>query len=266
MRKKKVIWIVLIVILILAVIQLVVLGVLGGIGPLGFIKKNKIKNAPGNAEKYHLENVQPLESSPLEGKQLLFLGSSVTHGDASLGTSMADYIAKLDRCTAIKEAVSGTTLAGTKKSTYTSRLLQVDTGLQLDAVICQLSTNDATMKKTLGQVSDSMELADFDRDTVIGAMEYIIAYSRETWNCPVIFYTGTKYDSAQYGQMVDALLQLKDKWGIDVIDLWNDPEMNSVSKEAYNLYMNDSIHPTQAGYLEWWTPKFQQCLYEVVGQ
>ena len=263
--KKKLVWIILGVVLVLGIAQMVVLGVLGGMGPLGFIKENKIKNAPGNAEQYHLEHVEPLADSPLAGKQLLFLGSSVTDGATSLGTSMADYIAKLDSCTVIKEAVSGTTLAGTKTSTYTSRLLQVDTGLQLDAIICQLSTNDATMKKTLGQVSDSTELADFDRDTVIGAMEYIIAYSRKTWDCPVVFYTGTKYDSAQYGQMVDALLQLKDKWGIAVIDLWNDPEMNSVSPEDYSLYMNDSIHPTQAGYLEWWTPKFQQCLYEVIG-
>lgn len=264
--KKKLVWIILGVVLVLGIAQMVVLGVLGGIGPLGFIKENKIKNAPGNAEQYHLEHVEPLAGSPLAEKQLLFLGSSVTYGDASLGTSMADYIAKLDSCTAIKEAVSGTTLAGTKKSTYTSRLLQLDTELQLDAVICQLSTNDATMKKTLGQVSGSTALVDFDRDTVIGAMEYIIAYSRETWDCPVIFYTGTKYDNAQYSQMVEALLQLKDKWDITVIDLWNDPEMNSVSQENYALYMYDSIHPTQAGYLEWWTPKFQECLYEVIGQ
>ena len=102
-------------------------------GPLGFIKENKIRKAPGNAEQYHLENVKPLADSPLAGKQLLFLGSSVTAGDASLGVSMADYIAKLDGCTVIKEAVSGTTLAGTGKSTYTSRLLQADTGLPLDA-------------------------------------------------------------------------------------------------------------------------------------
>ena len=34
-------------------------------------------------------------------------------------------------------------------------------------------------------------------------MEYIIVYAKQTWNCPVIFYTGTKYDSKQYQQMVD---------------------------------------------------------------
>jgi len=41
-----------------------------------------------------------------------------------------------------------------------------------------------------------------------------------------------------------------------VIDLWNNEEMNSVSQEDYKLYMFDKIHPTQAGYLKWWTPKF----------
>lgn len=245
----------------LTIVQLIVLGALGGIGPLGFIKKNKIKAAPGNAEQYHLEHVQPLADSPLAGKQLLFLGSSVTKGETSLDVSMADYIGKLDSCSVIKEAVSGTTLAGTEAATYTSRLLAVDTSLKLDAVICQLSTNDATKKKTMGEISSSFNLMDFDRETVIGGMEYIIAYSQATWNCPVVFYTGTKYNSARYEQMVDVLLQLQKKWDIHVIDLWHDPEMNAVSEAEYALYMNDSIHPTQAGYLKWWTPKFQQCLY-----
>ncbi len=48
---------------------------------------------------------------------------------------------------------------------------------------------------------------------------------------------------------------------IGVIDLWNDAEMNAVSEEDYALYMNDEVHPTQAGYLLWWVPKFQAYLY-----
>ena len=97
-------------------------------------------------------------------------------------------------------------------------------------------------------------------------MEYIISYSSQTWNCPVIFYTGTKYDSEMYGEMVEALQQLQEKWGIGIIDLWNDEEMNSVSGEDYDLYMYDSIHPTQAGYLLWWTPKFEEYLYGAVSE
>lgn len=204
-----------------------------------------------------------IENSPLAGKKLLFLGSSVTYGSASLGVSMVDYIAILDNCDVTKEAVSGTTLAKTGSNTYVSRLLKVDPAQNFDAVICQLSTNDATQKIALGEISASTVLEDFDRNTVIGAIEYIIAYVKQTWNCPVIFYTGTKYDSKPYAAMVDALLRLQEKWDIGVIDLWNDSDMNAVSAADYEFYMNDPIHPTQAGYLKWWTPKFEAYLAEV---
>ena len=63
--------------------------------------------------------------------------------------------------------------------------------------------------------------------------------------------------------MVDVLLRLREKWGIGVIDLWNDVEMRAVKPEDYSLYMADPIHPTQAGYLEWWTPKFETFLIDL---
>ena len=55
----------------------------------------------------------------------------------------------------------------------------------------QLSTNDATTKKELGQISKGFDQPDFDTKTITGAEEFIIWYAQETWNCPVIFYTGS---------------------------------------------------------------------------
>ncbi len=66
--------------------------------------------------------------------------------------------------------------------------------------------------------------------------------------------------------MVDILPLLQAKWGIHILDLWNDREMNGVGEEKYALYMNDKIHPTRAGYYLWWTPKFQACLYDLIGR
>lgn len=71
--------------------------------------------------------------------------------------------------------------------------------------------------------------------TIAGAIEFIIAYAKQTWHCPVIFYTGTKYDSDLYKKMVELLLSIQKKWQIDVIDLWNDIEMNQVSPETTNV-------------------------------
>lgn len=218
--------------------------------------------AKGNADEYSAANTAALESSPLAGKTIIFLGSSVTYGSASKGESFADYMVKRDGIISVKEAVSGTTLVDESDKSYISRMKTIDPSIQADAFVCQLSTNDASKKKELGTISDSYHLEDFDTQTVAGAIEYVIAYARQTWNCPVIFYTGTQYKSAQYAEMVVLLLQIQEKWDIGVIDLWNDAEMNAVSKENYNLYMVNGIHPCRAGYRDWWTPKFEAYLSE----
>lgn len=265
--KKKILGIVAGVVVVLGAAQLFVLGYMGGIGPLRFLRDQKMARLSGNAAEYHLENVQPLEQSPLQGMTICFLGSSVTNGSASMRVSMADYIGKLDGANVIKEAVNGTTLAGTGSSSYGSRLAnRVDADAKIDLIICQLSTNDATQKKPLGEISVGTDIDSFDRSTVIGGMEYIIAYAKETWGCPVVFYTGVRYDSDAYQAMVDSLPALQEKWGIGVIDLWNDAEMNAVTDEQRAFYMDDNIHPTQAGYLEWWVPKMQEYLYDFVAQ
>ena len=65
--------------------------------------------------------------------------------------------------------------------------------------------------------------------------------------------------------MIDALYELQKKWDIGIIDLWNDAEMQAVSEEDYALYMSNGIHPTRAGYRDWWTPKFESYLTNYLG-
>ena len=220
--------------------------------------------AKGNYGEYSLENTVATENSPIKDKTIIFLGSSVTYGYGSLGVSFADFLEKSDGIHAVKGAVSGTTLVDEKSNSYVSRLKTIDTNIKADAFVCQLSTNDATKEKPLGKVSDSFDINSFDTQTVAGAIEYIIAYVKDTWNCPVIFYTQAKYDSEYYGEMVTLLLKIQKKWDIHVIDFWNDEEINNITAEERKLYLVDHIHPTKAGYKIWWLPKIQQSLYEVV--
>lgn len=258
---KKTLLIVVIVFAVLSVAQMAVLGALGGLGPMSFLRNNIKAKVPGNAEQYHPENVETHPDSPLAGKRLFFLGSSVTRGSAALEKSMADYLAAVDGCIVTKDAVNGTTLVDQGPYSYVKRLKSHGADEHYDAVIIQLSTNDASKKAKLGSISEGND--GFDTNTIIGAMEEIIRYAQETWNCPVLFYTGTHYDSELYQQMVDALGPLSEKWGITVIDLWNAEEMNAVSEADYAFYMDDKIHPTQAGYYLWWLPKFEAVLTEV---
>ena len=205
---KKVGKVLLIIALILVLLLALAYGALQGLlghGPFRFLNTMYLKSLPGNAEIYRPENVAPVENSPLSGMNLCFLGSSVTEGAASLETSFAEYIAVRNNCTYVKEAVGGTTLADNDKTSYIQRMLHnIDPNAQFDAFICQLSTNDASNAIPLGEISSSRNLEDFDTKTVLGALEYIIVYADTTWHCPVVFYTGTQYDSPAYGKMVNA--------------------------------------------------------------
>lgn len=197
----------------------------------------------------------------LEGKTMIFLGSSVTYGSNAGGYSMADALRDQYHINLIKEAVSGTTLVDNDGGSYVSRMKNnLDKNVHVDHVVVQLSTNDATQNKPLGKLSDSKDPATFNTKTVIGAIEYIIWYCEETWHCPVSFYTGTKFDNANYEKMVNALYDIQEKWGIGIIDLWNDPAMNAVPPSLYHMYMTDDIHPSKIGYTRWWLPKFVEHL------
>lgn len=216
----------------------------------------------GNASEYAPENAAVNEDSPLNGMTFIYLGSSVTEGFGACGTSFVQYLETQDGVTPVEEAVSGTTLVDNGSSSYVQRLQTIDTSIDVDAFICQLSTNDAAKGYPEGEISDSYDMSDFDTATIAGAIEYIIAYAYDTWDCPVIFYTGSKYDSDEYGDMVELLLQIQQKWDIGVIDMWDDDEFNDISSADRKLYMLDGKHPTKAGYLNWWTPYMRDYLID----
>lgn len=238
----------------LALAQLYVLGAKGGIGPLGFIRRNQIAGHPGNGEEYSFKKLAPRPDSPLRGKKICVLGSSVVFGAASNEMAVAEYLAHRFDCAYTKEAVSGTTLCDIGPDSYVSRLKKLDKAEKYDLFLCQLSTNDATRKLPLGEPGSD------NTKTVTGAITAIVRYIRRVWGCPVVFFTGSRYDSKPYAAMVRRLLELQGSLGFGVIDLWNADSFNSISKEQRKLFMADGIHPTRAGYRDWWGPEMEKQL------
>lgn len=230
-------------------------------GPMKALGKKRLAAMPGNSAQYDFTQLRRLENSPIEGKTVLFLGSSVTNGASSLHNSLPEYFAARMGCRSIKEAVDGTTLVDDGASSYIQRMRNnVDPTEKIDLLICQLSTNDASKEMPLGELSAGRSLSDFDTKTITGSIEYIICYARETWGCPTIFYTNARYDSAAYGAMVSRLLEIQEKWGIGVLNLWTDERFNDISSEERELHMYDKIRPTKAGYRDWWGPELERQL------
>ena len=178
----------------------------------------------------------------LLGKNILFLGSSVTYGSAAGGVSFVEIMAEKCGYSYIKEAVSGTTLADINEKSYVSRLKKLGTDFKADLFVCQLSTNDASRAIPLTEVED--------------AIRFIVEYTRINFVCPIVFYTNPYYDSENYMKMVDLVNKLSKELGFYVLDLYNDAKMRELPEELYKQYMADRIHPTYKGYKEWLTPEF----------
>ena len=139
--------------------------------------------------------------NPLSGKHIVFL-----------------FLAEKTGCRVTKEAVSGTMLVDDAPDSYICRMRKLNPEMKVDLFVCQLSTNDATQMKELGEACRTYDMDDFDTLTVAGAIEYIIAYARKTWKCPVAFYTSPRYDSARYAAMVGLLQTIRRKWDIALIE------------------------------------------------
>ncbi len=242
--------------------------------------------------RYDVMKVQAVEKHPLKNKIIYWLGSSVTYGSAADGQSMADFLMAKTDCISKKSAVSGTTMyddgasSATGANSYVRRLMNSQVydpnNDAVDAFICQISTNDCTNDRLAkrGQMApaDDFDYESFDKATTLGAVEFIIGYVAEVFDCPIYFYSGAYFgdgsDKAQrqnanpkgseYGKLVDQVIAIAEKWnakpGVDVgvIDLYHDEDFNAAASAAYYSWaMNDPIHPRKAGYLQWWMPYFE---------
>ena len=224
----------------------------------------------GNNDKYNPEYLTAYVNSPLEGKTILCVGASVTQGWAAKNISFVDYIAKLDSAKTIKEVYPGTTIATQNENSYYPRLRTYTAEDSIDAVVIQLSSNDSSFASGLGEIGASKELASFDDTTFAGGMESMICYAKQTWDCPVLVYCNPQfrvksfYNDEAYDAMVQVTEKICEKWNVNFLNMWDDPEVNSIPLKEYKFYMSDVVHPTKAGYLEWWTPMFEAELYEML--
>lgn len=237
-----------------------------------------------NGSKYDLTTIEK-NTNALTGKTIYWLGSSVTYGFRSKGLSMADYVSARNGTTCVKEAVTGTTLidiTNKQGDSYVSRMKNSSNfskETKIDAFVCQISTNDAKKcnQSLWGTVTadNVVEMKQFDTKTTFGAIEYIISYVEATWDCPIYFYSGARFDDrgnrsysdpkgSDYEKLIEQTKAIAEKWnkieGYDVriIDLFHDEAFNDISNASYRTYMHDPVHPYRAGYLEWWTPAFEE--------
>ncbi|TGP62280.1 SGNH/GDSL hydrolase family protein [Staphylococcus cohnii] len=202
----------------------------------------------------------------LTDKSILFFGSSITYGAASHGISFVEFLNIESNVHTTKEAISGTSLSGTERNTYVQRIKKEELSkAKYDLLVCQLSTNDGRLNKSIGEIKKEYDIDSFDVKTTIGAMEYIISYAKLTWDIPVLFYTCIRKTDPYYEFLVYNLYKLKEKWDIEILDVWGNQWASEQIKYDNTLFADDA-HPTLKGYRYIYTPLFKEKIKNILSK
>lgn len=202
---------------------------------------------PGNRKMYSPLALKGDPSSPLMGESMLFLGSSVTRGYGSLGEAFPECFHWMDGAIFTKEAVDGTTLADMDDRSYLARLRKHE-GESFEYMLVQLSTNDAWQRAPLGD-KDSQ-----DTGTTFGSLNEILRIGSSISSTLPIVWSNPYFKNDRYREMVSICKEISAEGRCLFLNLYEDPEVNSISKKERRLYLMDEIHPTRAGYRDWLFP------------
>jgi lysophospholipase L1-like esterase len=228
-------------------------------------KKKLIKMGSGSNRDFSAQSAPKKMDSPLKGKKVFWLGSSVTAGLFSYGEAVPEFLATETGLISKKDAVSGTTLRQEKEDdqSYVSRLKGariLDPRESLDAFICQLSTNDAWEPEKWGDIRTE---GPYDPRTTLGAIQTIVEEVRKRWACPIYFYSGSFYadsNGKNYALLVTKMQEISALMQAPFLDLFSDQDFNARLPLPRKTLMHDGIHPYRAGYELWWTPAFERFL------
>lgn len=210
-----------------------------------------------------------LYEHPLADKNIFYLGSSITYGASSGGKAFGEMIGELTGNAYQKQAVSGTTLVNNGASSYVARFDNFDWTKKPDLLVVQLSTNDFSQNKPMGEVIGSKSSEACDQTTVTGAIEYIVAKTQElSPDTKVVFYTcavkekwGFRAAYADYIEKTMPTLLRKWKGTLYMLDLFNADYARYVEATGY---MGDDIHPNATGYAHIFVPEMLNCFIEIL--
>ncbi len=206
----------------------------------------------------------PVADSPLKGQSVLFVGDSITRS----AESWAYRIGTRYSMDWVNGGVNDATISDVKNMIIRHQLMA---GADKDYgyVIMHGGINDAIAEVSIGAVSDSFNIADFDKDTYIGGLETLFYYAYESFPGAKLGYIinyatpNSKFGGYTAGDDTKAYYEeakkVCDKWGISYIDLYSGStedglsysyDILQVDKVAENFINNDAqeIHLSAAGY------------------
>lgn len=206
------------------------------------------------------------KDSVLYGKTALFCGDSIcaasVHDKTTLSkTGWAGRIALYYGTTSTNKGKDGASVSTCRKDNRILTQINSVKNIKYDYVILHGGVNDAMDSATVGKMTDSFNVADFDTKTFAGGLEELFYYAKQYFgeNSKIGYIINFKTPKADLGnwfgktndmsEYVKVAIQICDKWEIPYLDFYNDDNFNNnLMKVTTTENLVDYLHPNTNGY------------------
>ena len=232
-----------------------------------------------NSEK----RIEMLEKDPLYGKKITCTGNSITAATHSVpGHGYVEQIADAHGMVVDNHAIWGAIIPqGHPRAS--SNITDIgcihdtldDMDTDADIVIMSGSINDCEYYSDtnfLGEITGDFS-SELDSTTFYGALEDMCKKALQKWEGKPIIYViehRMTLDNTTYGQyylkLHEAIVKVMNKWGISIVDLFNDcPSLNYNEGYKTKYTTGDGTHPNYEGYERFYVPRVYAEIKKLTG-
>ena len=229
------------------------------------------------------KRIEILEKDPLYGKKITCTGNSITAAIHSVpGHGYVEQIADAHGMTVDNHAIWGAIIPQghprasgdvTDIGWIHGTLDDMDAGA--DIVIMSGSINDCEYYNDasfLGEITGDFS-SELDSTTFYGALEDMCKKALQKWaGKPIIYVIEHRMtlDNTTYGQFYlklhKAIIEVMNKWGISIVDLFNDcPSLNYNNSYREKYTTGDGTHPNYEGYEKFYVPRVYAEIKKLLG-
>lgn len=203
-----------------------------------------------------INDLRDITNPKLANKKWDALGDSITEGPNYLGyKSYVYYIGTKYNMDYINKGVSGAMVSEKNESSIVEKVKTCRPNADIISVAC--STNDFGNSVTLGTF-DSREL-----NTFYGALHYVCKYLVENYLDSIkVFTTPVKRENNNptnrngntLEDFANAIKEVCKFYGIPVIDLFTECQINPYNQDFKDLYIPDGLHPNDSAHKKFIMP------------
>lgn len=214
--------------------------------------------------------------SSLAGISIFTFGDSIMAARSGV-INTVDLLRNNHGIGGINYGVGGYTLARFDGSERGSILNKIDNALKTvspDIILLEGGCNDYSLEVPLGAMTDYLDFSgNYDETTYLGALETALYKLKNNYPDALIIWiyvhkhSRTANATANFQVMHDESLEVCEKWGIPVVDIYSEGNMNTrlqYHKQAYTDSA-DGVHPNSLGHKKFYYPMIYSKIKQVLG-